>query len=90
MLAASIDESLYRALAEQTQALENRGVKTAPFVVLIGANMPSVLVETSFLSNSDDEHNLRSGSYRQKIALALSHGIANYIQGLDPLRAASN
>ena len=60
----------------------NRGVKKAPFVVLIGASMPSVLAEIGFLSNDKDEKNLGKPDYRQKIAEALFKGVSGYSQSL--------
>lgn len=60
----------------------NRGVKRAPFVVLIGASMPSVLAEIGFLTNPNEESLLRKPEYRQKIAEALYKGIANYADTL--------
>lgn len=69
--------SLTRSLGE-----EDRGVKSAPFIVLIGARMPSVLAEISFLSNPHDAHLLGEASYREKIALALYRGIERYVDSL--------
>ena len=72
----------------------DRGVKKAPFVVLIGANMPSILAEISFLTNPRDERLLKRGDYRQRIAEALYRGIQNYVANLEgvktPQRSASN
>ena len=48
--------------------MRDRGVKKAPFIVLIGANMPSILAEISFVSNPADERKLQTPEYRQKIA----------------------
>ncbi len=67
----------------------DRGVKKAPFVVLIGANMPSILAEISFLSNPEDEHKLSTPEYRQKIAEALYRGIAKYVSGLSGVKMAT-
>jgi N-acetylmuramoyl-L-alanine amidase len=69
---------------------KNRGVKRAPFVVLIGANMPSVLAEIGFLSNSNDEALLRKPDHRQRIAEALYKGIASYASTLSRFRVAQN
>ena len=66
-------------------ARRNRGVKKAPFVVLIGANMPSVLSEISFISNPNDERLLRKTDQRQRIADGLYHGIASYLDSLNSL-----
>jgi N-acetylmuramoyl-L-alanine amidase len=56
----------------------DHGVKTAPFYVLLGANMPSVLVEVSFLSNQDDAKLLSTSEYRQSIAEAIANAIQGY------------
>jgi N-acetylmuramoyl-L-alanine amidase len=60
----------------------NRGVKTAPFYVLLGANMPSVLVEVSYLSNTEDAKLLSQDEYRQRIAESIARGIENYTASL--------
>ncbi len=67
---------------------QDRGVKKAPFVVLIGANMPSILAEVSFLTNPRDERLLKKPDYRQKIADALYQGIAHYVKNLGGVRVA--
>jgi N-acetylmuramoyl-L-alanine amidase len=69
-------------------AAHNRGVKRAPFVVLIGASMPSVLAEIGFLSNTRDEANLGKPEYRQKVAEALYKGLAQYSQSLSHFEPA--
>lgn len=61
---------------------EDRGVKTAPFVVLIGARMPSVLAEISFLSNHGDDRRLHETAFRQKLAEGLYQGLYRYIRSL--------
>lgn len=66
----------------------DRGIKKAPFVVLIGANMPSILVEISFLTNPHDERLLENPRFRQQIAQALFDGIARYSEGLGTIRMA--
>jgi N-acetylmuramoyl-L-alanine amidase len=58
-------------------------------VVLIGANMPSILAEISFLSSPTDEAKLQSPKYRQKIAEALYQGIAKYADGLSGIKVAA-
>lgn len=58
--------------------VDNRGVKSAPFFVLIGAAMPSVLVEVAFITNPDEEYKLEQEAYRQQIAQALLAGIAKF------------
>jgi N-acetylmuramoyl-L-alanine amidase len=57
--------------------------------VLIGANMPSILAEISFVSNPTDEHKLRTSAYRQRIAESLYRGISKYASGLSGVKVAS-
>ena len=85
--AADVQESLYSTLA--TKGMKNRGVKKAPFIVLIGANMPSILAEISFVSNPADAKKLKTSDYRQKIAEALYRGVSKYVSGLSGVKVAS-
>jgi N-acetylmuramoyl-L-alanine amidase len=87
--ASDVQQSLHNGLAARNPAERNRGVKKAPFVVLIGANMPSILAEISFLSNPSDEIRLRTPAYRQRIAESLYRGIDHYINSLGGLKVAS-
>jgi N-acetylmuramoyl-L-alanine amidase len=66
------------------------GVKQAPFVVLIGAGMPSVLAEISFVTNPQEARLLKSNAYRQRIAEALFDGIARYQRAVKNVRTAAN
>jgi len=84
-----VQRSLHSGLASKNPGLRNRGVKKAPFVVLIGANMPSILAEISFVSNPGDEKRLRTAEYRQRIAESLYRGIAKYVSGLSGVKVAS-
>ncbi len=65
----------------------DRGVRQAPFAVLIGANMPSVLAEISFLSNPADEQWLAKSENRERVADGLYHGIEAYLQSTNSLTA---
>jgi len=87
--AADVQSSLHSGLAAKNPGIRNRGVKKAPFIVLIGANMPSILAEISFVSNPGDEHRLQTSEYRQRIAESLYHGIAKYVDGLSGVKMAS-
>ena len=87
--ASDVENSLYSGLVARSPGLRNRGVKKAPFIVLIGANMPSILAEISFVSNPTDEHKLRTAAYRQRIAESLYRGIAKYASGLSGVKVAS-
>jgi len=82
-LARNLNDSLYRSLSEVNPGLENRGVKTAPFAVLIGTEMPAILVEVSCLSNDADVDLLTRADYRDRIAMALLKGIRSYARELD-------
>jgi N-acetylmuramoyl-L-alanine amidase len=86
--ATRIETSLYGLSAKSNATAKNRGVKKAPFVVLIGAQMPSVLAEIGFLTNSGDEALLKKPEHRQKIAEALYKGIASYADTLSHFQVA--
>jgi N-acetylmuramoyl-L-alanine amidase len=87
--AIDVQRSLYSGLSAKNPNLRNRGVKKAPFVVLIGANMPSILAEISFVSNPDDAGKLKTNEYRQRIADSLYKGVARYVNSLSGVKAAS-
>ncbi len=80
--AADVDSSLFAGLTKGNEGLKNRGVKKAPFVVLIGANMPSILAEISFVTNGRDASQLREPEYRERVAESLYNGVARYEAGL--------
>ncbi len=84
-LAADIDHTLVDQLQLGHVLIRDRGVKKAPFVVLIGAHMPSVLVEVSFLSNPTDERLLGEPRYRQRVAEGIFDGIRRYLASLNSL-----
>ena len=92
--ASDVETSLYGGLQKGNAGLKNRGVKKAPFVVLIGANMPSILAEISFVTNPKDARQLREPDYRQRVAESLYKGVAKYAGGLSsaktPTERASN
>lgn len=87
--AGDVEKSLYTGLSAKSPGLHNRGVKKAPFVVLIGANMPSILAEISFISNPTDERKLKTTEYRQRVAESLYKGISKYVSGLSGVKVAS-
>jgi N-acetylmuramoyl-L-alanine amidase len=84
--ASDVEESLYGGLQRGNSGLKNRGVKKAPFVVLIGANMPSILAEISFVTNEKDARQLREPEYRERVAESLYKGVAKYAGGLSGTR----
>jgi N-acetylmuramoyl-L-alanine amidase len=87
--ASDVQQELHNGLAARNPGLRNRGVKKAPFIVLIGANMPSILAEISFVSNPGDERRLETAAYRQRIAESLYRGISKYVSGLSGVKVAS-
>ncbi len=86
-LANILQRAMYSGLP-RNRSFKNRGIKKAPFVVLIGAQMPSVLAEIAFLSNPRDESLLKKPDYRQKVAEALLRGISQYADALSHLQVA--
>ncbi|HEY4710433.1 MAG TPA: N-acetylmuramoyl-L-alanine amidase [Candidatus Acidoferrales bacterium] len=84
-LASDIQDTLTARMQLVNHGEKNRGVKKAPFVVLIGANMPSVLSEIAFVSNPGDERLLRKPDQRQRIADGLYRGVATYLENLNSL-----
>ncbi|MGB6199626.1 MAG: N-acetylmuramoyl-L-alanine amidase [Candidatus Acidiferrales bacterium] len=86
-LAEDIQGSLSKRMERTNPAEKDRGVRTAPFVVLIGANIPSVLAEIAFISNPSDEQMMKRPDARQRVAEGLYQGIANYLQSTNSLTA---
>jgi N-acetylmuramoyl-L-alanine amidase len=80
--AAILQKKLYGGARQLFPTAKNRGVRSAPFVVLIGANMPSVLAEVAFISNPRDEKVLKQESNRSQLAHALFAGIEGYMKTL--------
>ncbi len=86
--ATRLQSSLSSLETKGNAGAKNRGLKKAPFVVLIGASMPSVLAEIGFLTNAGDEALLRKPEHRQRIADALYKGIASYAETLSHFQVA--
>jgi N-acetylmuramoyl-L-alanine amidase len=80
--ASLVQAAMLDRLKRANKRLKDLGVKQAPFVVLIGATMPSVLAEVSFLTNHQEATLLRGGTYRQQIAEALFTGVMRYQRSL--------
>jgi N-acetylmuramoyl-L-alanine amidase len=89
--AASVQDAMFENIRGRYPTA-NRGVHTAPFYVLIGANMPSVLAEIAFVSNPEDEKHLRTPAYRETIAKSLLRGVKDYLESLarPPARALTS
>jgi N-acetylmuramoyl-L-alanine amidase len=83
--ARDVQESLSRNVQKSNRLIKDRGVRKAPFVVLIGADMPSILTEISFLSNPSDEQMLKKPDQRQRVAEGIYQGVAGYLQSLNSM-----
>ena len=81
-LAGMVQESLVSNLRKTNRDIRSRGVKKAPFVVLIGAAMPSVLAEISFITNRQELQLLKTASYKDKIAQSLYAAVLRYRRSL--------
>jgi N-acetylmuramoyl-L-alanine amidase len=80
--ASLVQASMLDRLKRSNKSVKDLGVKQAPFMVLIGATMPSILAEISFLTNGPEAALLRGGAYRQQIAEALFNGVMRYQRSL--------
>jgi N-acetylmuramoyl-L-alanine amidase len=81
-LANMVQESMVSTLRKTNRDVRSRGVKKAPFVVLIGASMPSVLAEISFITNKQELSLLKTSSYKERIAQALYGAVLRYRKSL--------
>jgi len=87
--AGSVQRALIRGLRPSNRSIRDLGVKQAPFMVLIGASMPSVLAEISFVTNRQEARLLQTSAYRQKIAESLLAGILRYQQSLKKVQTTA-
>lgn len=81
--AEDVQNSLSSKIQKSAKTVKNRGVRKAPFVVLIGADMPSILTEISFLSNPADEQLLKKPEQRQHVAEGIFSGVSSYLESLN-------
>jgi N-acetylmuramoyl-L-alanine amidase len=81
--ASSVQEALVSNIKPYYPGVEDRGVRTAPFYVLIGANMPSVLAEIAFVSHPEEERLLRRSEHRERVAASLFEGVRAYLETLN-------
>lgn len=81
-LAEDVQKSLHKKAHNQFTDTRNLGVKQGPFYVLVGATMPSILVETAFLSNPQEEARLKDPAYQEMTAEGIMEGIRSYITSL--------
>ncbi len=77
-LATHVQSSVVNRIAKKFDPVKNKGVKRAPFIVLIGADVPSILVESSFITNPREEKRLKSDDYLNEIADGIYAGIKKY------------
>jgi N-acetylmuramoyl-L-alanine amidase len=85
--ASMVQNALYTRLQKSNRNVRNLGVKQAPFMVLVGATMPSVLAEISFITNRQEAALLKTDKYKQQIAEALLAGVLRYQQALKKIPA---
>jgi N-acetylmuramoyl-L-alanine amidase len=83
-LAAEIQVSMYKTLRGKYSRIKSKGVKQAPFYVLLGAQMPSVLIETSFISNSRECKRLKDPHYQNLMCDGIISGIKKYVRQTNP------
>jgi N-acetylmuramoyl-L-alanine amidase len=81
--AEDVQDSLSKRIQRSAKTVKNRGVHKAPFVVLIGADMPSILTEISFLSNPADEQLLKRPEQRQHVAEGIFSGVSSYLESMN-------
>ena len=87
--AEMVQRSMVQRLSQRNRQLRDLGVKQAPFVVLIGASMPSVLAEIAFVTNKQEGTLLKTGAYRQHVAEALFAAVVRYQQSLKKIRSTA-
>ncbi len=80
--ASRVQSRLHAGISRHSSSIKNRGIRKAPFVVLIDAEMPAVLAEIGFISNRTDESLLRKASFREEVAEYLFQGISDYARSL--------
>lgn len=89
-LAASIQKTLYRNIHRVNSDVNDWGVRSGPFMVLWGVEVPAVLAEISVISNPAEEAKLYTDEYREQLAMSLEAGILDYLQGLPETREPTN
>ncbi len=90
LLAEKVQGALVKTLRRYYPDVEDRGVKYAPFLVLVGTRMPAILVEISFITNPKEESRLKNSHYLEMIAEGIAKGIETYIQSLKLSQTYSN
>ncbi|MCD4742233.1 MAG: N-acetylmuramoyl-L-alanine amidase, partial [Desulfobacteraceae bacterium] len=85
-LASMVQTSMVSSMKKKYSGIKNLGVKQAPFYVLIGARMPAILIETSFLSNKTECKRMVTDKYQSSICDSITNGIEKYIKTTNPKR----
>jgi len=88
--ASMVQNAMYTKLQKSNKTVRNLGVKQAPFMVLVGATMPSILAEISFITNRNEATLLKTDKYKQQIAEALLAGVLRYQQALKKVPAIAS
>jgi len=83
-LATHVQESMHKGLKKNYSNIKSKGVKQAPFYVLLGAQMPAILIETAFISNPRECRRLTDPKYQEHLCEAITVGIKNYIRETNP------
>ena len=87
-LATYVQDSLVSTMSKSYDSIKNKGVKQAPFYVLLGARMPAILVETSFISNEQECKRLTNADYQDKLCDSIIKGIKTYINKTNPNKSS--
>jgi N-acetylmuramoyl-L-alanine amidase len=80
-----VQQGMLHQLTKKYPKIQNKGVKKAPFYVLLGAEMPSILVEAGFISNLEECRRLIDPDYQDRLCQGIVEGIKRYIQEINPM-----
>jgi len=83
-LAGIMQKALYGHMKKRYSKIKSKGVKQAPFYVLLGAQMPAILIETSFISNPRECRRLVNKKYQDHLCDGIVEGIRRYIREINP------
>jgi N-acetylmuramoyl-L-alanine amidase len=79
LLARNVHNHMFEHLREKNENLLNRGIKQAPFYILLGSVMPSIIIETGFITNPEECKLLSSEDYQEDISIGIVEGVRAYI-----------
>ena len=89
-LAAHVQSELFQHMKNSYSKIKSKGVKQAPFYVLLGAQMPAILIETSFISNPRECKRLTDSHYQDRLCEGIVRGIREYIKETNPTALLKN